>query len=210
MVGWENRWHFAMPPTISPQYDVWETSAEIPYWWHVTTQIWVLLLIGCATCQICFNQSGALPHWIVMHQYGISVLVSQTSFRGETVGGVAKCRLFSQATVMAENLVILLWPFSMGETNPWQGVCHFYSIICKLKRSSWVWLYPGPCLWSCMSGLNELSKTFCIFLFYFVFNYNYTDSFSTWKWASTIPVPSWWNPVADIFLFVAQRLGILR
>ena len=47
----------------------------------------------------------------------ISVLVSQTSHRGETVGGVTKCHLFSQATVMAENLVIILWPFLMGETN---------------------------------------------------------------------------------------------
>ena len=28
------------------------------------------------------------------HQYGISALVSQTSFRGESVGGVAKYRLF--------------------------------------------------------------------------------------------------------------------
>ena len=37
--------------------------------------------------------------WVVTrHQYGICALVSQTSFRGETVGGVAKCRLFSQAT----------------------------------------------------------------------------------------------------------------
>ena len=37
--------------------------------------------------------------WVVTrHQYGISVLVSQTSFRGETTGGVAKCRLFSKAT----------------------------------------------------------------------------------------------------------------
>ena len=35
------------------------------------------------------------------HQYGISALVSQTSFRGETVGGIAKCRLFSQATMHA-------------------------------------------------------------------------------------------------------------
>ena len=35
------------------------------------------------------------------HQYGISVLVSQTSFRGETSGGVAKCWLFSQATLSA-------------------------------------------------------------------------------------------------------------
>ena len=34
--------------------------------------------------------------WVVKHhQYGISTLVSQTSFRGETVGGVAKCCLFS-------------------------------------------------------------------------------------------------------------------
>ena len=32
------------------------------------------------------------------HQYGISELVSQTSFGGETSGSVAKCRLFSQAT----------------------------------------------------------------------------------------------------------------
>ena len=52
------------------------------------------------------------------HQYGISALVSQASFHEESVGGVVKCHLFSQATVMAENLVILLWPFSIGETNP--------------------------------------------------------------------------------------------
>ena len=32
------------------------------------------------------------------HQYGISVLVSQTSFRGETNGGFAQCRLFTFAT----------------------------------------------------------------------------------------------------------------
>ena len=31
------------------------------------------------------------------HQYGISALVSQTSFGGKTSGGVARCRLFSQA-----------------------------------------------------------------------------------------------------------------
>ena len=32
--------------TISPPNDVWERSAEIPYWWRVTTQIWVVLRIG--------------------------------------------------------------------------------------------------------------------------------------------------------------------
>jgi len=35
---------------------------------------------------------------VTHHQYGISALVSQTSFRGETSSGVAKCRLFSQFT----------------------------------------------------------------------------------------------------------------
>ena len=38
--------------------------------------------------------------WVVTrHQYGISALVSQTSFGGETSGSVAKCRLFSQANI---------------------------------------------------------------------------------------------------------------
>ena len=37
-VAWENRWHFAMPPTVSPWNDIWETRAEISYWWRVTTQ----------------------------------------------------------------------------------------------------------------------------------------------------------------------------
>ena len=37
--------------------------------------------------------------WVVKrHQYGISALVSQASFRGETSGGVVKCQLFSQAS----------------------------------------------------------------------------------------------------------------
>ena len=31
------------------------------------------------------------------HQYGIPTLVTKTSFREETSGGVAKCRLFSRA-----------------------------------------------------------------------------------------------------------------
>ena len=36
--------------------------------------------------------------WVVTHhQYGISALASRTSFCGETSGGVAECKLFSQA-----------------------------------------------------------------------------------------------------------------
>ena len=35
---------------------------------------------------------------LTRHQYGISALISQTSFRGETSGGVLKCQLFTQAS----------------------------------------------------------------------------------------------------------------
>ena len=36
---------------------------------------------------------------VTRHQYGITALFSQTSFGGETSGSVAKCRLFSQASI---------------------------------------------------------------------------------------------------------------
>ena len=37
--------------------------------------------------------------WVVMCcQYGVSALVSQMSFGGETSGSIAKCRLFSHAS----------------------------------------------------------------------------------------------------------------
>ena len=50
--------------------------------------------------------------------YGISALVSQTSFGGETSGGVAECPLFSQANKFAlpaekENLLFVMIKFVM-------------------------------------------------------------------------------------------------
>ena len=44
--AWENSLHFVTPPLRSPQSDVCETSTEIPHWWRVTIEIWVVLLIG--------------------------------------------------------------------------------------------------------------------------------------------------------------------
>ena len=69
---WENSRHLATLSLVSPPSDVLETSAEIPYWCRVTTQIWV----------------------VTRHHYAISALVSQISLGGETSGSVAKCRLF--------------------------------------------------------------------------------------------------------------------
>ena len=59
--------------------------------------------------------------WVVTrHQYGISALVSQTSFGGETSGCVTKCRLFSQATPSAssKNMHDLFLQFSLVFKSP--------------------------------------------------------------------------------------------
>ena len=53
--------NLATLPLVSPPNDVWETSAKIPYWWRVTTQISVVLLIGPAAWEIWFNQSEVPP-----------------------------------------------------------------------------------------------------------------------------------------------------
>ena len=38
---WENRRHSTTPTLVSPRNNVWGTSAEIPYRWRVTTEIWL-------------------------------------------------------------------------------------------------------------------------------------------------------------------------
>ena len=42
--------------------------------------------------------STTLIRVVTRHQYEISALAPQTSFCGETIGGIMRCQLFSQAT----------------------------------------------------------------------------------------------------------------
>ena len=66
--------------------------------------------------------------WVVMlHQYRISVFISQTSFGGETSGSVTKCWLFSQAIIsFAFSLLLLLSSLRVSECSYWtaNGVWH--------------------------------------------------------------------------------------
>ena len=67
-----------------------------PIRWRVTTQIWVVLLISHAARKKLLQPIRSTDQIFVVtrHQYGISALVSQRSFRGKTSCGVATCRLF--------------------------------------------------------------------------------------------------------------------
>ena len=90
ILAWENSRHFETPPLVSPQNDVWETTAEIPYWWPITTRILVVFVIGWS--KLLTNQT----HYSDLGSDASSVW---NFCAGKPVsGGVAKCRLFSQAT----------------------------------------------------------------------------------------------------------------
>ena len=77
---------------VSPRNDVWESSAEIPYWWRVTTQIWVP---RGTTNQKHHPDRGSDTSSVSNFCVRFSNVISR-----ETIDGVAKCRgLFSQATI---------------------------------------------------------------------------------------------------------------
>ena len=99
VLAWENSRHLATL-LISPPNGVWSTSAEIPYWWRGTTQIWV----------------------VTRHQYRISALVSQTSFCGETSGGAPRnvgCFLKLSANLLASffSKILFFWNESFATTR---------------------------------------------------------------------------------------------
>ena len=54
------RMQFETPPVVSPRNNVWEMSAEIPYWWCVTTPIWLVVLIGWSRFPTRHDQSEQL------------------------------------------------------------------------------------------------------------------------------------------------------
>ena len=59
--AWENSRYLATLLLVSPPNDVWETSAEIPYWWRVT-QIWVVTP-NVAKCRL-FSQARFSGNYI--------------------------------------------------------------------------------------------------------------------------------------------------
>ena len=80
-------------------FDVWETSTEIPYGWRVTTQIWVMLLIGWIKFIMRHDQSEALPRsgkWFIIsmeflclflrrHLAGKPLVASSKAFHSYTI-----------------------------------------------------------------------------------------------------------------------------
>ena len=88
---------FVAAKTGFPRNNVWGTTSEIPYWWRVVSLprsglcFWLVVPRGKGAST---NQNHCQTWEVTRHQHGISALVSQTSFCGETSCKVVKCRLF--------------------------------------------------------------------------------------------------------------------
>ena len=97
-LAWENSRHLATPLLVFPPNDVWETRAESP--WLMTRHYPDLGRASDRSCRVgnlIQPIRSTTQIWVMTrHQYGISALVSQASFGGETSNSVAKCRLYSQ------------------------------------------------------------------------------------------------------------------
>ena len=104
-LAWENSRHFVTRPLVSLWNDVWETSAEISYWWCVNTQIWAVLLIGWKFAST--NQKHHTHPNMGSETSSVRHLCarSQTWFHRETSNGVAECRLFSQTKCYSPRLI---------------------------------------------------------------------------------------------------------
>ena len=94
LLAWEKSRHLATLPLVSLPNDVWETSAEIPYYRDLGSASDWLNPISHSARPI---RSTTQIRLVTRHQYEILELVSQTSFGGKTSGSVVKFRLFSQA-----------------------------------------------------------------------------------------------------------------
>ena len=89
LIAWVNRRHLETLPPVSRAK--WRLRNERRNCILMTRHYRDL---GRASDWSCRAGKFATQIWVVMrHQYGISALVSQTSFRGKTSGGVAKCRV---------------------------------------------------------------------------------------------------------------------
>ena len=100
--------------------------------------------------------------WVVTrHQYGISALVSQTSFGGETSGSVAKCRLFSQATghLLSRGFWIAYFPTNQksGFQNKNTSGTQVRKVLPGLSLFSSILCLRWFCLWNSVPMTTKLN-----------------------------------------------------
>ena len=106
---------------------------------------------------------GITQIWeVTLHQYGISVLVSQTSFHGQTRGGLATFRLFSEAMVMRKSYCRKSCTFI--NLVAWSKVVHFPPCV-TIKYQIKSFVFWCSYRWSCFFARSHSSPVLSLVSF---------------------------------------------
>ena len=122
-----NSRHLATLALVSPPNDVFETKAEFPYWWRVSTEIWVVLMIGWIKLPTRHDQSEALPRSGKWRVIGMEFLRS-----------FLRRHLAGKPVVASSNVDCFL----RLEIKQYDKVAVFHSTI--ERTQGWVWIQTTP------------------------------------------------------------------
>ena len=166
-LAWENSRHFSTPSMVSMRHNVWQTSADIPYWRRVTTQMWVVFLIGHAVRQ---NQQEALPWtglWLV---WNFRARFSDVISQGNQWWRREKTVLFS-GYIYPFCLLLFLLSFAISANLKWPTLATniLFSSILVSNSSTYLevktWLVTQPCfLATALITTNPVSPSTIPFL----------------------------------------------
>ena len=99
------------------------------------------------------------------HRYGISALISHTSFRGETSGGVYKCQRFPHAVEFDEILPVRHLSYTLSNKILHQALLGFTSV-CKSRIQSLFSNNAGQCIILPPQSYRQKSNSHTIFTLY--------------------------------------------
>ena len=159
----ENSQHFTMPPKVSPGNDVWEMSTEISYWWCITTQIWVVLLIGWSKFYQQYDQSEALPRsWLrrVISMELLHSFLRRNSVGGKRGGGGSLGVDFRKSRVKARGVI---WQVpSAGVVWIFSGTTQYYDLQLQCGISKcFIWWMLVHMVAEVYTRRNQIYKTSC-------------------------------------------------
>ena len=75
-----------MPSPVTLWNDIWETSANIPYWWGVKTRSGECFWLAVPNRKFASTNQNTTQIWVVIHhQYGILRVILRCHFSGKPV-----------------------------------------------------------------------------------------------------------------------------
>ena len=153
-----------MPSMVSMRHNVWQTRANIPYWRRVTTQMWVVFLIGHAVRQTSTSKRHYLNWVVISMEFPHSFL--RRHFPGKPVVASQEDGSFLRLCLF---LFLLSFAISANLNSPTLAINILFSFSLVSNSSTYLevktWLVTQPCfLATALITTNPVSPSTIPFL----------------------------------------------